>query len=626
MKHYYCSTFSKDYIYRGILLYNSLLKYDKNFHFFIICLHDEVKELIKKMNLEKATAIALSDIEQEDKDLLKVKKTRNDKEYIWTSKASVMLYLLNKFKALEHIVWLDGDTIFYSDPQPIFDEWGDQYSIMLTKERWRKGHRQRNYITGIYNTGFMGFKRDKYSFNSLEWLRKKLIEWCYDKRENGLWSDQLYINNWHKKFQRVGIIKNIGVNLNPYIVQRCKIKKKGDAIYVNGEKLIFYHAYGFKYYDGTEFDLCSYGLSLSDDVIKEIYLPYIYATRDIVKQINSVANNFYKEDRPKNKLIRNYFNLKINEDIYRNRYQLCTLTTKDYLVQALALYNSLKNGHSKFHLWILCVDDIAYELLSKMNLEKATLVSLDNIKNIKVKKAKEQRKIHEFCWTLKAPFISYILSNNYNLCSVLYLDSDLFFYRDIKALYKDWGGKSVYLTQLPIGPKWIKKVGQYSAGLIGFKRDVLGKKCLNWWHKQCLEWCYDINEKNRWGDQKYLNFFNKICSNIKVSNHKGINPGPWNIWDMKKASSVYMKDDGIFFNKYPLICYHFSGFRVFNEMEYELCNRKKMPQASQIIYAAYIKEVSKIMMEIKKIDKTFIDIITSPPSKHKPFNYYSLHH
>ncbi|KUO49058.1 MAG: hypothetical protein APF76_10550 [Desulfitibacter sp. BRH_c19] len=619
MKHYYCSTFSKDYVYKGLLLYNSLLKCDEDFQFFMICLHDDVKVLLEKMNLEKATPIALSDIEKVDKELLKVKNSRNDKEYIWTSKASTMLYILGNYNA-DHIVWLDGDTYFYSSPNPIFREW-DNYSVLLTKEKWKVVSSNGNESNGIYNTGFIGFKNDKQGLRCLRWFRKKLIEWCYDEVENGLWSDQFYANDWTNKFKNIGVIKNIGVNLTPAIVRKSKVEKINNEIYVNNQRLIFYHSYGFRYFNGNEFDLCSYIMNLSDDVIKWIYLPYIYASKEIVKQINNIYPNFYNEDRPKNNFIRNYFNLKLNEENTKNCYQLCTVITKDYLVQGLVLYNSLKRYTAKFHLWICCADNIAYELLNKINLENVTIISLENIKNEKLIKIEKQRKIHEFCWTLKAPFISFLMKNNYNLKSILYVDADLFFLKDIKTIYEEWGNQSIYLTQLWLSPKPERRKGKYSAGLIGFKRDKHGKKCLDWWRRNCLRWCYDKYEKNRWSDQKYLDHLPSMTSRIKVSENKGINTGPWSI---KKGHKLYADNNGIFFNEYPLICYHFSGLRIFNEKEYELCNRRKLPEESHFIYAIYIEELAKIIKEIKKIDKKFINIISSSPNNNKLYNHFTL--
>jgi lipopolysaccharide biosynthesis glycosyltransferase len=139
VKHYYCSTFSKEYAYKGLLLYNSIEQHDKDFQFFMICLHDEAKKLFEKMNLAHATIISMEDIENEDSELLSVKSSRNVKEYIWTSKASVCLYLFKNFVKIDHIIWLDGDTYFFSDPESIFTEWG-KFSVMLTSEKWLDEH------------------------------------------------------------------------------------------------------------------------------------------------------------------------------------------------------------------------------------------------------------------------------------------------------------------------------------------------------------------------------------------------------------------------------------------------------------------------------------------------------
>ena len=32
-----------------------------------------------------------------------------------------------------------------------------------------------------------------------------------------------------------------------------------------------------------------------------------------------------------------------------------------------------------------------------------------------------------------------------------------------------------------------------------------GRRVLTWWKEKCMEWCFDIPEPDRMGDQKYLN-------------------------------------------------------------------------------------------------------------------------
>lgn len=609
VKHYYCSVFSNGYAYKGLLLYKSLLRWDKNFHFFFVCLDNKTKNLLEKMSLVNATILTMAQIEKADHELLQVKQSRNEKEYAWTSKASVMLYILNNYQT-DHIVWLDGDTFFYADPTPIFKEWGN-YSIMLTEERWRKANRDRIYTKGRYNTGFMGFKKDNNATQCLQWFRSRLLEWCYDRLENGLWSDQLYVNDWLRRFNNVGVIKNIGVNIGPYIIQGCNVtKSRSGSIYVNDTKLIFYHSYGFRYYDGNEFDLCSYIMAFSDDVIRWIYLPYIQACNEVVAEIRKIDSDFYPPVRPKSEFIRNYYNVQANS---KKTHHICTVLTKDYLVQGLTLYSSLKRNNPNFHLWILCVDTISYKLLFKMGLEKVTLISLENIRNEKLAEKEKEREIHEYCWTLKASFMTYLIKNNLNFDSILYLDSDLFFFDSISSIYNEWGSKSAYLTRLWLGPKWAKRVGTFSAGLVGVKRNGPGMKCLTHWRKSSLKWCYDRFEEQRWADQVYLNHWPRMAGGeLVVSANKGINSGPWNV---RKGYISSSNVNEIFYDHTKLICYHFSGFRILSSKKYELCNRKVLPEKADPIYSAYVKAVKKSITEIEAVNPSFIDSISIAKDK-----------
>jgi len=49
--------------------------------------------------------------------------------------------------------------------------------------------------------------------------------------------------------------------------------------------------------------------------------------------------------------------------------------------------------------------------------------------------------------------------------------------------------------------------GKYNVGLLMFKNDQRGMTVLKWWKDKCNEWCYGRLEKDRYGDQMYLNQF-----------------------------------------------------------------------------------------------------------------------
>ncbi|HYE09517.1 MAG TPA: hypothetical protein VEF53_05010 [Patescibacteria group bacterium] len=291
MTHYYCTVLSKGYIHRGLILYNSLKKYDPNFHFYFVCLDDEVKSLLKRMALDSVTLITMNQIEAQDQLLTAIKAKRNDKEYIWSVKASVFLYLFRNYTKLDHILWLDGDTEFYADPEPIFNELM-KCSILLTKERFVGAYSGLNNIYGIFNTGLMGFKKNSTAINCIRWFRKKCIEWCYDRVEPGKWSDQMYVNNWPIMFSDLRVMEDIGINVTAWNIQGADVSMLDNDIYINGERLVFYHYSGLKFMNYSEFDLCSY-IDLPKDVKELIYKPYIEKYYNMIHYVNGFVDNFY---------------------------------------------------------------------------------------------------------------------------------------------------------------------------------------------------------------------------------------------------------------------------------------------------------------------------------------------
>jgi hypothetical protein len=305
MTHYYCTVLSKGYVHRGLILYNSLKKYDQDFYFFFVCMDDELYSLLESMALDRAILLTMNQIEAQDPELAAIKATRNDKEYIWSSKSSVFLYLFRNYPKLNHIVWLDGDIEFYSDPEPIFDELR-KCSILLAKERFVEADSGLNDIYGIFNTGLMGFEKNDNAINCIQWFRSKCIEWCYDWVEPGKWSDQMYVNNWPVMFNDVRVIKDIGINVTAWNIQGAEVNKLDNDIYINGERLVFYHYSGLKFINYNEFDLCSY-IDLPKDVKELIYKPYIEKYQNAVNYVNRFVDNFYNGLNYKEYTYRNYY-------------------------------------------------------------------------------------------------------------------------------------------------------------------------------------------------------------------------------------------------------------------------------------------------------------------------------
>jgi len=92
---------------------------------------------------------------------------------------------------------------FFSDPVKIDREW-KKGSILLCPQRTYKEMEQ---LDGIYQAGFIGFKRTKTAFQCLNWWRTKCIEWCYYTRDHNRFTDQKYLDQWPALFRDVAIIK-----------------------------------------------------------------------------------------------------------------------------------------------------------------------------------------------------------------------------------------------------------------------------------------------------------------------------------------------------------------------------------------------------------------------------------
>ncbi|MGE5559003.1 MAG: glycosyltransferase [Bacillota bacterium] len=515
MAHYYCSTYSKDYIYKGLVLYDTLKKYDRNFHFFFICLHDEVKNVLERLNLNNATLISMKDVEDEDRELAGIKAARNDKEYVWTSKASALLYLFDHFPEMDHIIWLDGDTAFFSDTQPIFDEWGD-YSILLTEEKYTGEYDWLSKIYGVYNTGFMGFKRGENSFNCLHWFRERLIEWCFEKPEGGKWSDQMYVNDWPARFDNVGVVRSIGINANLFIIQNKTVARAEDDIYIGADRLILFHFYGFKYYNGIDYDLCAHGNDIADHVLQWIYLPYVKACNEAIDLIYRFNKGFNRRRSTKGGFIMNYFRLENNPDREKGKYNICAIINSERLIKGLALYCSLRKHARNFRLWICCMDDVTYDMLADMGLESIIVIDAQNIEDGELLNIKDTRKPYEYCRALKAPLVLHILRCNYYVDYLAYADADVFSAADPPKMPGDGENGSIFVYQRGSGDKTESTNDMNRVGLIGFRRDENAFKFLWWWRGKCLEWHCDGVEQDGWEEGKYIDDWPHMFSGVKI--------------------------------------------------------------------------------------------------------------
>lgn len=290
----FCTLFDSNYLAKGLVLYQSLKNVCTDFQLYIFAFDDKAYSMLTQLKLENVIVISLSDFE--DSELLSVKPTRTKAEYCWTSASSTILYCLNNFK-LDHCTYIDADLFFISNPKALVDEMGND-DVLITDHRYTAEYDQ-SALSGRYCVQFVTFKNNENGLTVLNWWRNACIDWCYNRREDGKFGDQKYLDDWTERFKGIHDLQHLGGGVAPWNVQQYKIEKKDTCIIGNDKvtdtsfSIVFYHFHHLnnkKINFINEFQLGPY--LLSNEVIRFIYKPYIEKLKKMDKLLKSKDANF----------------------------------------------------------------------------------------------------------------------------------------------------------------------------------------------------------------------------------------------------------------------------------------------------------------------------------------------
>lgn len=237
----------------------------------------------------------------------------------------------------------------------------------------------------------------------------------------------------------------------------------------------------------------------------------------------------------------------------------CTLSDKKYLKQGIALINSLRRVSSEdFKLYYLCLDEETYNTVSQY--EEVHTVTLPEVEKsrLEILKYKDRKAYNEYCWSLASTFSRYLLEGWHSLDSVMYIDSDIYFYQDPLIIFNELGDKSIGIIRHRHNTS-TSPDGEYNVGIIYFKNDEDGLNCLRWWN-DCL-----LNESRpdlaTCGDQKYLEEFSKMYD-IAILDKTFAHGAPWNyrlyVYDNYLIDGTVVWGDKV----QPLVFNHFSKFSL----------------------------------------------------------------
>jgi hypothetical protein len=268
-----------------------------------------------------------------------------------------------------------------------------------------------------------------------------------------------------------------------------------------------------------------------------------------------------------------------------------TLFDSGFLPQALALHASMARNIPEFHLWMLCVDDEAYEVLRRLSPRRCTPLKLSQLETPALLTAKLQRSRGEYCWTLTPFAPRFVFEASEQVQRVTYIDADIWFRKDPSPIFAEFDGSAaqVLITDHGYAPEYDQsaKSGQYCVQFMTFARNG-GEPVRQWWEERCIEWCYARFEDGKFGDQKYLDDWPyRFKDLVHVLSRQEFAQAPWN-------ATRFPYSQGIFF--------HFHGLRLAPGRVFDLGPIYALPPVVLAnVYEPYLADLRNSLSHLESV-------------------------
>jgi len=297
MEHY-VTLFDSLFLPQGLALHMSMERHAGSYTLWILCVDDEVHEVLFKLNLPNVRLLQLSKLKTPE--LLAVKPNRSKGEYCWTLTPFTPRFVFEADAEVPRVTYLDADLWFRKNPEPIFREFDASGKDVLITDHAYAPEYDQSATSGQYCVQFMTFTRDG-GESVRKWWEEKCIEWCFARFEDGKFGDQKYLDDWPIIFAgHVHILTNKELVLAPWNATRFPY---GNAvawhfhalrIVINSGKLsspAIDSRLSFSEVINSEQSLSAeYGAYRLPQCTRDnIYLPYLNDLRAVVGQLTRIG-------------------------------------------------------------------------------------------------------------------------------------------------------------------------------------------------------------------------------------------------------------------------------------------------------------------------------------------------
>jgi hypothetical protein len=265
-----------------------------------------------------------------------------------------------------------------------------------------------------------------------------------------------------------------------------------------------------------------------------------------------------------------------------------TIFDHNYLAAGLCLYRSLKAHGGPFHLWVVCMDELVERRLRELALPEVHLLALAEVETDALRRVRGGRTMGEYCWTLTPFSPQFVLERRPDAQRVTYLDADVYFFGDPRALLDelDASGAHVLITPHAYSPEYDQSAytGIYCVQFVTFRNSPEARVVQRWWQERCIEWCFARGEDGKFGDQKYLDDWPKrFPGAVHVLSRHELALGPWN-------ANRFIRDEA-----FLPIFFHFHGLRVVSGRRLLLYSMYRLTAQARRPYAPYVAEFTQVL-------------------------------
>lgn len=285
-----------------------------------------------------------------------------------------------------------------------------------------------------------------------------------------------------------------------------------------------------------------------------------------------------------------------------------TVFDHNFILQGLALYDSLIQHAGDFRLFVVAVDELCADWLGRLNLPGLLVLTVDECASQELLQARKNRTHKEFCWTLASHSYDFVRQAHPSVGQITYLDTDTFFFSNPEPVFDEFAlsGKDILLTEHAYSEEhtWMEqKSGRFCVQFMPVNCTVEGLKIISQWQKQCRASCPGEAKDGIFGDQAYLESWpDKYAGTVHICSQPGWFLAPWNAGRFLNGKS----------NPLPVL-YHFQSFRFLSTTKVQAWFGYRVPKRVLPFYRKYLKALNRQVERLQNIGVTEIPFSPPPP-------------